>query len=107
PAGHVLVEAQLAGQVGNEPAGGDAIVPAIVAVDGGVAAGGAKEAEEEAEGGGLAGAVGAEQTNDLARGDVEGEVVQGGERAVLLRQVLGVQEHAGPRWGEAILMLPL
>jgi hypothetical protein len=39
PAVHVLVQPQLAGQVGDVPPGGDAVVPAVAAGDGRVAGG--------------------------------------------------------------------
>ena len=48
---------------------------------------GADEAEEQAEGRRLAGAVGAEESEHLAVGHVEGEVVECDERAEPLRQV--------------------
>jgi hypothetical protein len=82
PARHVFVQAQLGGQVGDVPACGDAIGPAVVALDAGGACGGAEEAHDEAEGGGLAGAVGPEQADDLAGADGDGEGVEGGERPV-------------------------
>ena len=88
PAGHVLVQAQFAGQVGDVPAGGDAVVPAVVAGDG---RGRPSAAGNPAAGAGrcLAGAVGAEQAEHLARRDVQVEVVEGAEAAVVLGQVFG------------------
>src|SRR5262249_20046987 len=96
PAGHVLVEAQLAGEVGDQLAGGAAVGPAVVPADGGAPAGGAQEAQQQAQGGGLAGPVGPEQADDLAGPDAEREVGQGGEVAVTLGEAVGVQEHGRP-----------
>ena len=97
PAGHVLVEAQLAGQVGDVAAGGDAVVPAVVAGDRGAGrAVGRRKPSSRRRAVDLAGAVGAEQAEHLARRDVQVEVVEGAEAAVVLGQVLGAQQHAGP-----------
>ena len=92
-AGHVLVQAQLARQVGDVAAGGDAVAPAVVAGDAGRPGGGPQEAQEQAQGRGLAGAVGAEQAEHLARRHVQVEVVEGAEAAVVFRQVFGSQQH--------------
>ena len=46
-----------------------------------VAGGGREQAGEHFDGGGFAGAVGAEEAEELARGDGEGDVIDGGEGA--------------------------
>ena len=56
---------------------------------------GAEEAEHEAQRRRLAGAVGAEEAEDLAGSDVEVEPVEGAEAAVVFGQVFGVEEHGG------------
>src|SRR5262249_42675372 len=94
----VLVEAQLAGQVGDVPAGPDAVVPAVVAGDGGPARGRLEKAEQEAERGRLAGAVGAEQPERFAGGDAQVEGLQGAEAAVVLREMLGREQHGVLAW---------
>src|SRR5262249_2059167 len=94
----VLVEAQLAGQVRDEAADRDAIVPAVVSVDGGAAGGGAEEAQEQPQSGRLARAVGPEQAEDLAAVDPQRQAVEGAEGAVVLRQAVGREERFSPRW---------
>ena len=94
-AGHVLVQPQLAGQVGDLAAGGHAVAPAVVAGDRRTAGGRPQEAEEQAQGRGLAGAVGTEKTEHLARRDFQVEIVEGAEAAVVLGQMLGAQKHVG------------
>ena len=57
-----------------------------LAEDAGDAGRGPGQAEQGADGGGLAGAVRAEEAEDLAGGNVEGHRVDGGSPAVSLRQ---------------------
>src|SRR5213078_968001 len=57
------------------------------------------EPQQQPQGGGLAGAVRAEQAEHLPGADIEVKVVQGAEAAVMLRQPLGVQEHGGHSFG--------
>jgi hypothetical protein len=53
-------------------------------------------ARQDAHGGGLAGAIGAEETEDFAFIHGEGNVVHGGDRAVRLRQILNFDQSAPP-----------
>ena len=62
-------------------------------VDG--AGGGFENAEDHVDGGGLAGAVGAEESEDLAGADLEGEVVDGVDGAVLLAQMRDGKDGGG------------
>ena len=62
--------------------------------DAGEAAGaGAVDAGDEIEDGGLAGAVGADQADDLALLDVEGEIVDGAETAEVLGQTRRLEKR--------------
>ena len=65
------------------------------AADRGGAGGRPVEAEDEPHGGGLSGAVGAEEAGDPAGQDAEGEVVHGARGAVLLGEVLDVDAGHG------------
>src|SRR5438270_2949640 len=71
PAGHVIVKAKLAGQVSNLPPGGDAVAPAIVAGDHGLAGRRPEETHHEPDSRALAGAVGAEQADNLSPSHLE------------------------------------
>ena len=66
----------------------------IEAVELHAAAGRRQQRGEHLDGGGFAGAVGAEKREDLALGDIEGDVVDGGEVAEFLDQSLGAN-HEG------------
>ena len=91
---HVLVGGLLAVQAGvleNDPE----LFPGFILVDCGIeavqfnrSAGGIQQGGEHLDGGGFAGAVGTEKGKDLARCDVERNVVDGGKVAELLDQVL-------------------
>ena len=91
--GHVFVQPQLAGQIADMAAGVDAVGPAIVPGDGSAAGAGAQEAEQHADRRRLAGAVGAEDADDLAGADFEVEPIEGREGAVLFRQLFRLQQH--------------
>ena len=56
------------------------------------AAVGQRDADEHLDGGRLAGAVGAEETDDLALGETEGDPVDGLEGAVVLGEVVDVED---------------
>ena len=62
--------------------------------DGGSTFGGSREGGEDADGGGLAGAVVAEEAEDGAGGDVEVEVPQGPEIVEALADPLGLDRMA-------------
>jgi hypothetical protein len=84
PARHVFVQAQLPGEVSHVPAGGDTVVPAVVAGDGGAAGRRPEEAEQQAQGGRFPRAVRPQQPEDLAGGDGQADVVEGAVPAVIL-----------------------
>src|SRR5262249_190203 len=69
--GHPVVEARLLGAVADARAEVEGVVPAVVAEDGGPPAVGLDLAGEQAEGGGFAGPVVAEQGEDRPGGDLE------------------------------------
>ena len=50
PAGHVFIEAELAGQIGDMAASGDAVAPAIMAGDGGPAGGRLEKSQQQPQG---------------------------------------------------------
>ena len=79
-------------------AGGDGLGHDVVAGDGGGAGGGGDEARKHAHGGGLAGAVGAEEAEDLALVEAEGDIVHRGEAAEPLGQARDLDQcrHASP-----------
>src|SRR5271165_2029153 len=81
-----------AGEFGVE-AGADFEEAADAAVDGGVAGGGAGDAGEDLEQGGFAGAVAANQAEDFAFADIEGDVFEGPE-GFLFGAAKGLQRGA-------------
>ena len=72
-AGDLLVEGELAGQEARAGAGGDAVAPDVEAEDLRGPGGRAQQAEQRADRGRLAGAVGAEEAEHLAGRDAEGD----------------------------------
>ena len=76
----------VAGDVGEAAVEGDGVVPRVAVEQGGVARVGPQQAEQNPDGGGLPGAVGPEEAVDLARGDLEVEVVEGEHVAERLGQ---------------------
>ena len=81
---------------GEEAAVGGFAFGGIVSGDGGPAAGWVDEARKHFEGGGLAGAVGAEEADELALGDGKRNVLGGGE---LLEVAMEKTFHAAPEAG--------
>jgi hypothetical protein len=67
PAGQVLIQGQLAGQVADAAADLQAVGAAVHPQDLGPPAGGPDQVEQQPDGGRLAGAVGAEEPEHLAR----------------------------------------
>ena len=61
---------------------------------------GSGESEQHVDRGGLSGAIGAEERDDLAGIDLEGEVVDGGNRSEPLRQIAKVDSEHWVSWGE-------
>ena len=68
------------------------LVNDVETVEGGLTRSGPRQRAEDIDGGGLAGAVRAGETEDLARRDVEANVVDGGELAELLYQVVDMND---------------
>lgn len=75
-AGQVRPELDVTGYVGEPPVQGDGVFPRVLAEQLGGAGVGAQEPEQDADGGRLAGAVGAEEAVDLTGVDGEVEAVQ-------------------------------
>ena len=73
----------------------DQLAPAVEPEDLGPSGAGLDQAEQEPDRRGLAGAVGAEVAERLARRDLEVEVLQGGDGAEMLGQALGAHSW---RW---------
>jgi hypothetical protein len=100
PREHVVVEYRLVGQVAHAAHHLGALLEAVEARDARRAAGGPQHAHKHLHGGGLAGAVGAEQAEHLALLDGEREVAHGDEVAVglgegtYLHHAAGVHEKA-------------
>ena len=96
PVGEVLADAHLGverhalGQVADALADLHRLVHHVEPGDPGVAAGGGQPGGEDAHAGGLAGPVGAEEADEFAGLDLEGDVVHGQDGAVVLGQVLDV-----------------
>ena len=86
--GHRGVQGQVAGQVAEPAMDLDGVAAGIEAKQPGGATGGADLVEEDADGGGLARAVGAEETKDLPGADLQVNALQCFEGAVLLPEFL-------------------
>ena len=84
------------GQIADVAADFHRIGEDVEAGDLGGAGGGGHEAGEDAHGGGLAGAVGAEETENFAFIYGERNVIDGGDRAVGLRQILNFYQCIPP-----------
>ena len=105
---HVGVERRRLGQIAGAALGLDRLLDEIEAGHDGGALGGRHVAGEHAHGRGLAGAVRAEKAEDLAAFDREADVVDGGEGAVPLGEVLdldhvGRLREVGPCSGKALM----
>jgi hypothetical protein len=83
-AGEIGINAHLAGEVSDIGPCVQPLALAIVSEDEGVAGGWTEEVEENADGGGFAGAVESEKAEDLAGSDVEVQIVYGYQFAILL-----------------------
>ena len=90
PAGHVFVEAQLAGQIGDVAAGLDALVPAFVPGNEGPPRGRLQETEHEPEGRRLARAVRPQKAEDFPGAQLEVQALEGPEVAVILGQMFSL-----------------
>ena len=78
----------------DQALGRDLLLPHVVLADEGAAGGRADARGEDADGSGFAGAVGAEQAEDLARADFERDAVQG-DHLEFLARALGKAGFAG------------
>ena len=112
PAGQLLVDrGVLAGQA-DRAADAVGVLHDVAAGDRGGARVGTQEGREDADGGGLARAVGAEDPEHGSLGDGQVDAVECCGRAVVLREALGVDgvvghaDHAGRRrWQVAVIAL--
>ncbi len=87
-AGEAGPEGDVAGDVGEAPVEVGGVLPGVGAEEFGAALVGAEHPEEDADGGGLPGAVRAEEAVCLPLGHFEVEAVEGGHVAEALDQVL-------------------
>ncbi len=92
PAGHLVVEAHVVGQVAGQPLDGDGIPHRVVAQHPDPAFGGLGQAQEHQDGGRLAGPVGAEQPEDLTGPHLQVQAVHRGEVPVALHQAAGFDD---------------
>ena len=97
PPGQAAVEADRVGQVADPALDLARLAFRIQPHDRGRPAGRFGEAEEHQDGRGLAGAVLAEEAEDLARSHLEVQGVHCGQRPVALRQRLGPDDRLGRR----------
>jgi hypothetical protein len=84
----VIIENGLVREIAYQAHDLDAVAEAIEAADPGGAARGLEDSHEHADGCGLAGAVGAQEGEEFARADIEGEMGYGIEVSVALGKVL-------------------
>src|SRR5688572_24714952 len=88
----LLVEGQVLGDVADALFDGTGVASDLLAVDEDLAGIGANDAADHGDGGGLSGAVGAEEAETLSFGDGEADVVDGEKVSVLFAEV-GDGEH--------------
>src|SRR5262249_45004276 len=98
-------QARVVGHVGQLGLGPDGLGVQVVAGDAQAPARGLEDAGQGAEGRRLAGAVGAGQAGDLARGDREGGPLDGHGFAVGLVEVFDADRHCRTPWA-VLLRLP-
>ena len=92
---HAVVDAEVVGHEADDLADGHRVVDDRVAGDAPLARGRAEQGGEEADRRALAGAVGADEAEDLALADREVQVVDGHEFAVALGEVASPRSSAG------------
>ena len=88
PGGEFVIEGGVLENDAEGFADGGGVGGGVVAIDDERAGGGAEEGGEHFDGGGFAGAVGAEKGEAFAAGDIEGDVIDGGEVAEFFGEVL-------------------
>ena len=98
---HVFVGAEAVGDPAEEPADVGWVEDDIVTHDGSPASGGVVEGGEDAHGGGFASAVGADEADDAALVDGEGDPVDGAERAEVALEVFDEDGGSGHDRGES------
>jgi len=96
PDPHVEVEGDGLGEVADLASGGEGVAEDIVPIHAGEAGGGGEVAGEHAEGGGLAGAVWAQEADHLSEPDGEGNIVHGGVPGVALGEMVDF-DHEGAK----------
>ncbi len=88
--GEFFVDVGAVGDESDQGLGGDGVLGEVVSADGDFAGGGFQEADEHADGGGLAGAVGSEEPVNFAGLNVEVEFAGGREVAVFFSELFGL-----------------
>ena len=86
---HVFVSAEVVGDEADEGADGSGLIADDVIADARFAPGGLEERGEDFDGGGFAGAVGADETEAISLIDLEIEIGEGNEGSVSLGEVDG------------------
>src|ERR1019366_2435348 len=100
--GHIYRKAVVLGEVADELADLERVGERVHAQNFEGTGGGGEEAEEDADEGGFAGAVGADEADD-AGVERERERIEGGYARVALGDAAGAEEGHGPEvWGEAL-----
>src|SRR5699024_6540898 len=97
PAGQIRPEFHVPGHVGEAAVQLNGVPDGVDAEDPCGAGGRSQQAEKDADGGGLPGSVRAEEAVDFTRFDGEVEAVQGPHLAVVLDEVLDLDD--GGHWG--------
>jgi len=97
----VAINGQVAGQVSDETPCGETVAMAVDAEDRRAPAGRPQQIEQQPDRRRLAGAVGSEQSDDLALLGGEAQPVDGGPAAVALAQVGGFEGRHGPTVGRS------
>ena len=102
---HVVVERHVFRHVADFPTGIDGFAENVEAGDGGGAGGGREVAGEHPEGGGLACAIGAEETDDFALGDGEVDPADRFMAGVALSKLIHFDHDCGSRlkWENSFL----
>src|SRR5262249_26871922 len=93
--GQIPVEGSVLGEVADATAHFQGLAEHVESRHGGAAARGRHEAREDLHGGGLACAVGAEESHDLSLVDGEGHVVDGRHRPIALSKLVSLDHWIG------------
>ena len=95
-AGHIVVQVGVIGDISQLPLAGDGVGADGLAADGDLPGVELQDAHHGAEGGGLTGAVVADEAVNFAGGDVQGQIVHGFLFTIDLGQMLDVQHNNDP-----------